>query len=174
MYTYIALHGQTWYQYRFGAVVLNEKSRDKYDELIKRLYSDEYKAGTPFNALHVDQYNRDNVKAGILKQLKKDYGKSRTILEFFQTLKVRYDKAFCVVTHRWLDVFIDQTILEGKLSLDTRWKIPIEHVKRIPYTLIATNDALMGGSITNRWKRLNEHAAGAGSVSLRYGWRTPV
>ena len=175
MLTYIALHGQTWYQYRFGAVILNKRCREQYEERIHRLYSVEYKNSIPFSAFNVYAYNRDHLKAGTLKQLKKDYDRSRTILEFFQTLKVRYNKQFCVVTHRWLDVFIDQKILDGMVSLDTRWQIPFEHVRRIRYTVeptdvLPTDDELKGGAATTRWKRLDEHANGHGEVSLRYGW----
>jgi len=64
--------------------------------------------------------------------------------------------------------------LSAKVTF-TRWEIPLDQVKRIPYALEPTallprEDELKGGSITTRWKRLQEHAAGHGEVSLRYGW----
>ena len=171
MYAYIALHGKTWYEQKFGAIVLDSRVRAKYAELIQRLESQQFKQVTNFDVNQVQWATRDPVVADRVAVL---YAEASMVRDFFKKLRAAFHEEYCSVTYRWLDMFIDDVVLEGIVSSSTKWIIPLEAVRRLDHDAVPTDvmppesvyqESQMGG-----YARRERNFRMGSNTSVRYGW----
>ena len=182
MYNYIALHGETWYERKFHAVIEDDMVRQSYEKRLSVLTDPAEKAAfdvTRFNMsdAHMSDSVQDRVRA--------IFEEAPTFAKFFKTIRDEWDEDYCAVTFRWVDQFIDNVVLKGRVTHFTRWTIPVNRVRQVEFTVgqapatdKPTDDIVWedGGMQTGSGREdlLNwYHAAGTGGLDARYGWELP-
>lgn len=180
MYSYIALHGKTWYESKFHAVIDDDAVRQSYDKRIEVLTDAAAK-----KAFDVTRFRMGDAQISESEQdrIRAIYKDSHTFAVFFRNIRNEFVNDYCMVTYRWVDQFIDNVVLQGKVSNFTRWTIPIDRIRQVEFTIapaadMPTDDHVWeGGGMqtgSGREDLLNwYHAAGTGGLDARYGWELP-
>ena len=172
MFSYIALNGKTWYESRLGARMENPRIREMYDANKRRLQDPDFKNTVPVSALKLEMA-RDVLSPDARAEIARLYEAHRTVSEFVKALMEQHAERFCVVTYRWLDVFIDTVVLEH--TVVSRWEIPIDRIPSVAYRIEPTDVPLSEefDQVGGRAARTSLCLSTQGRVSARYGWTWP-
>ena len=165
MYSYIAVNGQTWYEQKFGATL--KYHHDLYAARIQKLVDRDFKAGIAFYTLPISLATTDEEE---VKTIEDAWERAHTVQQFFRDLQATFKKEYCRITFRWLDLIIDNVVLEGTAGVGARWVVNPATFQRVPFVEEETDVALpddvapmVGGSIVARYH-------GGTDCSVRYGW----
>ena len=177
MFSYISLHAKTWYESKFNAVPENSIVRDAYlNKYIPRLTDSDFKKRFTHLDLNIN-YSQDRISYEVMDTCHKLFDTSNTLLDFFRSLQSKYGKQYCVVTYRWLDLFMSSKVFEGLINPGMKWIIPKEAVKQIvdlevTHTTDVPKDIEFDQDGGGARKRQAYHASN-GDVSAQFGWRLP-
>lgn len=161
MNSYIAVHGQTWYESKFGAVLFNPVEREQYDKRILKLNALE-KNGIKFEQLNVELATTDVATVAKIQSI---FDRSATLNAFFKGLREEFKDAFCMITQKWLDIFISIIILERCTNPGSTWLIPTTKVSRVTFTIEQT-DVFPPDDVSEN--------AGGGGLSRKFGESTTM
>ena len=170
MYLYIALHGKTWYQEKFGAFVHNVTLRETYAANLERLTDSDFKGGVPIEAMR-DRMLLASVDHATVDAILALYASAActNLRTFFKQINERFKDTFCVVTNRWLDQFIDDVVLEGIVDGMTKWEISSQ--PPVGFTVREVDNPpedvfpIKGGAKA----RVRRYHMSFGETSVRYG-----
>ena len=169
MYSYIALKGKTWYESRFSAVIRDVTLKKSYEACIQKLYDPLFKASVTSNSMY-DRMIAERINTHVANDLTTLYSDSSTLNEFFN--RIHRDHTFCVVTYRWIDIFIDFVIFKGTISSQTIWEIPINKIVCVELHITPADGPpqdvfpIKGGTSS----RMQRYHQSHGAYSHRYGW----
>jgi hypothetical protein len=133
---YIAFHGKTWYEDKFGAVLNNPILRERYNKYISNLDDPSKK---PLNF----RFNNDELQE-ILDPL---YNNADTWKEFFQMIAKKYGNKRCIILKTWVNSAMS-IIFEGDdLYAGKKWRIDINerNTPTINYYQIKPTTYIGGG-----------------------------
>ena len=117
----IAFYQQSYYEKRYGAILINDTLREEYNNDIKG-FNDPSKKPIIF-----DFKNNE-----IEKELLPLYNSSKTWKEFFDKINKKYDKKKCTVVVLWLKSAL-RHIFNNKIYSGQDWKIDVKKIPKIIY-----------------------------------------
>lgn len=144
---YTVFYGKTWYEDKFGAqpLFIPQETLKSQRQSLKQFIEMPTKPATI-----TDFIDCDIVNPRIEKLLKHEYSKSKTLKDFFRTLKEEYD---CSVFKSWLPILVTRFIPDLQ---DTEWRItykdgPNIEVTRLDYkptNMIGGSDVYVAGDVS--------------------------
>ena len=117
----IAFYQQSYYEKRYGAILINSELRKDYNKDIKK-FEDPSRKPERF-----DFKNND-----IEKELLPLYNSSKNWKEFFDKINEKYDKKKCTVVALWLKSALLH-IFNDRIYSGMKWKIDIKNIPKITY-----------------------------------------
>jgi hypothetical protein len=130
---YIAFHGKTWYEDKFGAVLKDPDLRAKYEEGIRNLDNPELKPKT-FRFLNKD----------ISDLLYDMYDESRTWNEFFSRIEKKYGNKKCWVVQPWVEEAM-RHVFGGLIYEMKKWIVELKNVPTISYYELSEATPMLRG-----------------------------
>lgn len=120
----IGLYGKTWYERHFNVVLENAELRNEYQTFIKCFTEEETKNKLSFQSIKHAFLFHNSWK----HHMEKIYKSTRTLSEFFHTLRKTYKKDFCEMTRSWLENFVN-SFLPSKRRFDYYiWRIDSDKI----------------------------------------------
>lgn len=150
---YIVYYGKTWYDYYFGAKLVDNDIRDKYESGLQRLTDWKAKVSVEVFKDFLEIHKIENVD-----EMTELYNKTQTYKEFFRVLKQKFGskQELCLFLRKFLDEFV-RTFLNIRFgwniwridlhNLDVENYITLDNIKQVkkPKFLDLTNQT--GGAI---------------------------
>lgn len=137
----LAKYGQTWYEQKFGAKMVNSQLYTIYRNNVQKLFQP---IGLSFNEFTQFTFMTSNQE----HELKPYFSPLQTWVEFFTSIpKTKH----CTVLFNWLETFIEN-LLEGSYNPKS-WCIPIENIPTISIQLNIQPNQYGGGRKTRRNRR---------------------
>ena len=133
---YLATYGETWYENRFGAKIINKDARNKYEESIKKLHE---KIDIEYNKFKW-LYKINNIQDKILSNY---YSKDKTWIEFFTSIP-KNEK--CNALYNWLPSCINE-ILDNRF-IQNGWYIYINTMLKTTMEIVEKPNNMKGGKRT--------------------------
>jgi hypothetical protein len=139
---HIAFYDKTWYEDKFGAIMVNDVNYKLYKECINAMH----KSTKPdyFN------FGNDTIK-DILYPL---YIESKTWKEFFNLIGEKYPKDKCILMYPWIDSAISTIFKENggsDLYTGKDWKISLNAIRKVHYYEIDKGYIKGGGYNENEY-----------------------
>jgi hypothetical protein len=134
---YIAFHGKTWYEDKFGAQIKDPIIRQKYNDGILRLDDESAKP--------------DNFRFGnsdIADELYDLYLKSNTWKAFFTNIDKKYKQRKCWVIQPWIEDAMRHIFKDGLIYEMKTWTFPLKNIPIISYYELSESVKHLGGG----WK----------------------
>jgi hypothetical protein len=130
---YIAFNGKTWYEDKFGAVMIDPQYYEKYKKCLRNFYDPNYKK---------DKFNFVNKDLQIM--LEPLYQTSHCWKDFFDQISEIYKDKKCGIIYPWIKNAM-RILFDGQQLWDVvEWKIPINEkntpkIKYYEYSLQKNN-----------------------------------
>jgi hypothetical protein len=138
---HIAFHDKTWYEDKFGAVMINEADYKKYRAYIQNMYKEgQMPASFDFG---------NNRLREILYPL---YAESKTWKEFFTNIEKQYPQTKCALMHPWIENAMDIICEGNKIHIGQKWKIYLNQIPRIHYYQTTNPDMIGGSAMENMYE----------------------
>jgi hypothetical protein len=122
---YLAFHGETWYENRFGAKMINPKFYQVYKDAVKKLHEKITIDYDVFKTMNHINSAQDAI-------LSKYYSNDKTYIEFFNSIP-KSDR--CTALYNWLPFFIDPLLEYSYIS--TGWYIDIATMPKTNMEIIS-------------------------------------
>jgi hypothetical protein len=111
---YIAFNGKTWYEDKFGAVMIDSQYYEKYKKCLRNFYDPSYK-----------NPNFDFINKDLQSMLKPLYQNSHCWKDFFDQISEIYKDKKCEIIYPWIKHAM-RILFDGQKLWDiVEWKIPI-------------------------------------------------
>ncbi len=123
-YFSITQYGKTWYEKNFNAYIGDIPKRNKYREIVDKIFEKELNWEL-FNTIYLRDVNKE-----IVKTLETIKDSSITYADFFKKIHKTGVSNACILIQPWIDEFMLSTNLRNYV-LYTQWIIPIESIKRV-------------------------------------------
>lgn len=131
-------NGQTWYEQRFGAVLVNIAKRNAYMNMKCRRTNPEYKPAT---------YEFGNNKS-LQTMLQPHFEATRTWAEFFERIAKEYGKNKCHIVYPCVSDVLEKHIFKNNFEFSgDKWIMNIDNMSKISYTIksVYSDGRQMGG-----------------------------
>jgi hypothetical protein len=149
MHFYVAFHGKTWYEDKFGAAIDSDVIRDLYHTLLRNF-------DDPAHKPDLFRFENEDL-AAILQPI---YDASSTWREFFSAIAAAYGSDKCAMVYPWLLSALLH-IMDGQLVYEgIMWKFDIrgQSIKTVKYKSFV-DTGKYGGSRQQRLRRLTRRRA---------------
>ena len=158
---YIALYGKTWYEEKFGAVINNPETHQRYRSHIPNLLNPKYKPA------YFDFVNKD-----LIHILTPIYNESTCWQDFFNRLSEKYGDTKCGIMYPWVMNALLICFEGSLLYIGTEWRIDINSkntpkIKYHEYTLGNT----IGGSMKHILPTINPYIETDVNYNQVVGWK---
>jgi hypothetical protein len=131
---YIAFNGKTWYEDKFGAIMIDPEYYEKYKKCLRNFYDPKYKKD-----------NFDFINNDLQLLLDPLYQKSHCWKDFFDQISEIYKDKKCGIVYPWIKNAM-RILFDGQRLWDVvEWKIPINDkntpkIKYYEYSLQKNNN----------------------------------
>ena len=132
-------YGQTWYEKKFGAMLVDVGKRTAYMNMKCRLSNPSYKPAT---------YDFRGNKS-LQDMLQPLFEKTTTWEEFFGIISETYGKNKCHIVYPWLDDVLRKYIFKNNfVFMGDKWIFNFAGIPKLPYTIkhVYSDGAQIGGS----------------------------
>jgi hypothetical protein len=143
----IAVHGITWYERHFKAVMIaDESTKKRYRERANK-FLEPKPTDLPYEVVFQDFYFRHQE---LFEKLRHLYEKAKTYSEFVSEIAKEYRDEFCTLTRDWLEPFVI-SILGHDININGKWSIDYSrlnmnaNVVNVENSSVSYQPALRGG-----------------------------
>jgi hypothetical protein len=122
-----AFHGKTWYESKFGAMLVNVKKRNQYIQMKCRLHDPKYKPSA------YDFGGNESLK----NMLNPYFEKVRSWHDFFNVVTHEFGKNKCSIVYPWLKHALQNHIFKNEFEfMGDKWILNFDGMPNITYNII--------------------------------------